>query len=111
MLIKYINKAWLKIYCKQMRDFPENKKPSLLLVVKDNEERRKVYNLLQQVKIEVFKESAGEASLSCSILTENDVKEWAKRTLPIRGFTNFLISHDVNNCLLINYLCKIMEVN
>ena len=42
-------------------------------------------------------------------ITEDNLIRCFKRGQSIMGFTNFLISHDINNCLLVNFLCKSME--
>lgn len=105
-VLHYINKAWLTIYCKQMRDYPEDKKPSLLVVAKDSKELEEVWDLWAKITLEVFGGRVFEEEPSCFGITERLVRYNMERKLPLKGFTNFLISHNINDGFIINYLCR-----
>lgn len=105
-VLHYINKAWLTIYCKQMRDYPEDKKPSLLVVAKDSKELEEVWDLWAKIKLEVYGNRIFEEEPVCFGMTERLVRYNMERKLPLGDFTDFLISHNINNGFIINYLCK-----
>lgn len=86
-----------------MRDFPKGKIPSLLLVVKNSKELEEVWNLWLKVKEEVFEE---KIVLPCFGITEKNIQECMRKQQEIHGFTAFLISHNIHDCMLIDYLCK-----
>ena len=96
----------MTIYCKQMRDYSTEKKPCLLLVAKDPEEVKEIYDLWEEVKKEVLKNQNELVDFLTLFITEDNVKYHMKKDLLICGFTDFLISHDINDGFLIDYLCK-----
>jgi hypothetical protein len=94
-----------------MRDYPEDKKPSLLVVAKDSDELEKVWDLWNEVTLEVFGERVLKEQPSCFGITERLVRYNMERNLPLEDFTDFLISHDINDGFLINYICKNVRRN
>lgn len=96
----------MTIYCKQMRDYPEDKKPSLLVVAKDSKELEEVWDLWAKITLEVFGGRVFEEEPNCFGITERLVRYNMERKLPLEGFTDFLISHDINDGFVIDYLCK-----
>ena len=96
----------MTIYCKQMRDYPEGQKPSLLVVAKDSKELEEVWDLWTKTTLEVFGGRVFEEEPNCFGITERLVRYNMERKLPLKGFTDFLISHDINDGFLIDYLCK-----
>ena len=98
-VLHYINKAWLTIYCKQMRDYLEDKKPSLLVVAKDSKELEEAWDLWAKITLEVFGGRVFEEEPACFGITERLVRYSMERKLPLKGFTDFLISHNIVTCL------------
>ena len=96
----------MTIYCKQIRDYPEDKKPSLLVIAKNSKELEEVWDLWSKIKLEVYGNRIFEEEPICFGITERLVRYNMERKLPLKGFTDFLISHDINDGFLINYLCK-----
>lgn len=89
-----------------MRDYPVEKKPCLLLVAKDPEEVKEIYDLWEEVKKEVLKNQKELVDFLTLFITKDNVKYHMEKNLLICGFTDFLISHDINDGFIINYLCK-----
>lgn len=96
----------MTIYCKQMRDYPEGQKPSLLVIAKNSKELEEVWDLWSKIKLEVYGNRIFEEEPTCFGITERMVRYNMERKFPLKGFTDFLISHDINDGFLINYLCK-----
>lgn len=94
-----------------MRDYPESQKPRLLVVAKNSKELKEVWDLWAKVTLEVFGGRVFEEEPSCFGITEKYVRYNMERNLPVEGFTDFLISHDINDCFLINYLYKNIRRN
>lgn len=101
----------MTIYCKQMRDYPEDKKPSLLVVAKDSKELEEVWDLWAKITLKVFGGRVFEEEPNCFGITERLVRYNMERNFPLKGFTDFLISHDINDGFLIDYLCKNIRRN
>lgn len=89
-----------------MKDYPTKQKPCLLLVVKDPEEVKEIYNLWEEVKKEVFKDQDEFIDPLVFFITEDNVKYHMEKNLLIYGFTDFLISHDITDCMLKDYLYR-----
>lgn len=104
--LHYINKAWLTIYCKQMRDYSEDKRPSLLVVTKNSKELEEAWDLWAKITLKVYGARVFEEEPVCFGITERLVRYNMERKLPLKNFTDFLISHDINDCFLIDYLCS-----
>ena len=106
----YINKAWLTIYCKQMLNLPKEEAPELLLVAKNSDELEKIYEIWKKVRQEVTGYPYTE--LPCFGMTEDNLRknymDKEKRLVP---FTDCLISQNVHDCLLKNYIIQNLRRN
>ena len=94
-----------------MRDYPESQKPSLLVVAKDSKELEEVWNLWAKITLEVFGGRVFEEEPICFGITEKNVRYSMENNLPIGDYTDFLISHGINDGFIINYLCKNIRRN
>ena len=89
-----------------MRDYPEDKQPWLLIVAKDSDELEEAWYLWAKIVIKLYKGRAFEEEPICFGITERNVRYNMENNLPFGGYTDFLISHDIHDCMLIDYLCK-----
>ena len=91
-----------------MRDYPEDKKPNLLLVVKDSDELEEVWDLWDEIKLEVYENRIFEEVPTCFGITEKFILYNMKKNLPFpfQDFTDFLISSKIHDNMLINYISK-----
>ena len=98
----YLNKAWLAIYLKQIRDYPKDKKPQLLIVVKDHKE----WSDYTKIMTDITEDPSCQSY--CFFVLEWVLKEWCNNKVPLIncGFTDCLISYKINDCLLKDYISK-----
>ena len=89
-----------------MRDFPEDKRPRLLIVAKDSDELQEAWFLWAKIVIKLYKGQIFEEVPTCFGITERNVRYIMENNLPFEDYTDFLISHDIHDCMLIDYLCK-----
>lgn len=72
------------------------------MVVKDLKEIKETADLWEDIRVKFFHKSA---DLPCYIITEEKISDYMKKKkiLSFR-YTDFLISSNIHNCMLINYL-------
>ena len=105
----YLNKAWLTIYLKQMKNSPKNKCPRLLIIAKNSDELKKFHTLYEEVAFEVF----GTLSIPvpCYGMTEDHLKREYDLGRELGNFTDCLISQNFHDCLLRNYIIQNLRRN